>query len=55
MVNQALKALGINGPKWLTDPNFMMLGVIIVGVWSSVGYNMIILLAGLKNIPRGYY
>ena len=50
MVNQALKALGINGPKWLTDPNFMM-----VGVWSSVGYNMIILLAGLKNIPRGYY
>ena len=55
MVNQALKALGINGPKWLTDPSFMMLGVIIVGVWSSVGYNMIILLAGLKNIPRGYY
>ena len=55
MVNQALKALGINGPKWLTDPSFMMLGEIIVGVWSSVGYNIIILLAGLKNIPRGYY
>ncbi len=52
MVNQAL---GINGPKWLTDPSFMMLGMIIVGVWSSVGYNMIILLAGLKNIPRAYY
>lgn len=55
IVNQALKAIGIPGPKWLTDPNFMMLGVIIVGVWSSVGYNMIILLSGLKNIPRGYY
>lgn len=55
IVNQALKAVGIAGPKWLTDPNFMMLGVIIVGIWSSVGYNMIILLSGLKNIPRGYY
>jgi len=55
LVNQALKVVGITGPKWLTDPNFMMLGVIIVGVWSSAGYNMIILLAGLKNIPRVYY
>ncbi|MBQ8972285.1 MAG: sugar ABC transporter permease, partial [Clostridia bacterium] len=55
VINQALKVVGINGPKWLTDPNFMMLGVIIVGVWSSAGYNMIILLAGLKNIPRVYY
>ena len=55
IVNQALKAVGLAGPKWLTDPNFMMLGVIIVGVWSSAGYNMIILLAGLKNIPRVYY
>lgn len=55
IVNQALKAVGIEGPKWLTDPRFMMLGVIIVGVWSSAGYNMIILLAGLKNIPRVYY
>ena len=55
IVNQALKAVGIAGPKWLTDPRFMMLGVIIVGVWSSAGYNMIILLAGLKNIPKVYY
>lgn len=55
IVNQALKVIGIEGPKWLTDPRFMMLGVIIVGVWSSAGYNMIILLAGLKNIPKGYY
>ena len=55
IVNQALKTVGISGPKWLTDPNFMMLGVIIIGVWSSAGYNMIILLAGLKNIPKVYY
>ena len=55
IINQALGVVGIPGPKWLTDPRFMMLGVIIIGVWSSAGYNMIILLAGLKNIPRVYY
>lgn len=55
IINQALQAIGIPGPKWLTDPRFMMLGVIIVGVWSAAGYNMVILLAGLKNIPKVYY
>ena len=55
IVNQFLGLFGIKGPVWLTDPNFMMLGVIIVGVWSSAGYNMIILLAGLKNISKSYY
>ena len=55
IVNQFLGLFGIKGPTWLTDPNFMMLGVIIVGVWSSAGYNMIILLAGLKNISKSYY
>ena len=55
IVNQFLGLFGIKGPTWLTDPNFMMLGVIIVGVWSSAGYNMIILLASLKNISKSYY
>lgn len=55
VINRSLEVIGITGPSWLTDPNFMMLGVIIVGIWGSMGYNMIILLAGLQNIPRGYY
>ena len=40
LVNQALKVLGIAGPKWLTDPRFMMLGVIIVGVWSRITFTI---------------
>ena len=55
MINVILGFLGIQGPLWLTDPRFMMLAVIIVGVWSSSGHNMIILLSGLNNIPRIYY
>lgn len=55
MINVILGFFGIQGPLWLTDPRFMMLAVIIVGVWSSSGHNMIILLSGLNNIPRIYY
>ena len=55
LINILLGALGIQGPTWLTDPAWAIPGVIIVGVWSSVGYNMILLLAGLQNIPKTYY
>ncbi len=33
----------------------MMFALIIVDVWRSAGWNMVILLAGLKNIPNDYY
>lgn len=55
LINILLGAVGIQGPKWLTDPNWAIPGVILVGVWSSVGYNMILLLAGLQNISKTYY
>lgn len=55
VVNRILEGVGIPGPKWLTDPRFMMLAVIIVGVWKQAGHNMIILLAGLNNISKSYY
>lgn len=55
LLNVALSWLGIKGPMWLSDQNFTIPSAIIVGVWSSVGYNMILLLAGLQNISRTYY
>ena len=55
VINQALSVIGIAGPKWLSDPSFMMLAVIIVGIWKQTGHNMIILLAGLTNISPSYY
>jgi len=41
--------------KWLSDPNYALLALIIVGVWKRVGYNMVLFLAGLQTIPRTYY
>jgi len=41
--------------QWLSDPNVILWSLIIVGIWSNIGYNMILLLAGLQEIPRNYY
>lgn len=32
-----------------------MISIVIVGIWSMVGYNMIVILAGLQEIPQTYY
>ena len=55
LINYLLSIIGINGPKWITDPNVALISIVIVGVWSAIGYNMVLLLAGLQEIPKDYY
>lgn len=55
LINNSLRAIDINGPNWLTSPKTALIAVAIVGIWSMIGYNMIILLAGLQEIPESYY
>ncbi len=38
--------------KWLYDPITAMPALILVSVWKNIGYNMILMLAGLQNIPE---
>ncbi|MFC4776880.1 carbohydrate ABC transporter permease [Paenibacillus sp. GCM10023252] len=54
-VNQVLGWLGLPEPGWLSDPSYAMLSIIIVSVWSTIGYYAIILLAGLQGISPTYY
>lgn len=54
-LNQLLQAIGIEGPRWLRDPNWAMLSVIVTRALKGMGINMIILLAAIKNIPNDYY
>ncbi len=54
LVNVIFKPFGF-GPQWLGDPNWIMTAVIVVAIWSGVGYATIILLAGLQQIPKHYY
>ena len=55
LINYTLSLVGVKGPNWLGNSHFILSAVIIVGIWSMVGYNMIILLAGLQDIPKTFY
>ena len=56
LLNQLLRALGVAGPPyWLVTPGWALLAVALFGVWGSVGFNVIILSAGLRSIPRELY
>ncbi|WP_136055040.1 sugar ABC transporter permease [Microbacterium sp. K24] len=44
------KIFGITPPDWLQDPKLALLAVCIVTIWSSMGLNVVIFLAGLQNI-----
>jgi multiple sugar transport system permease protein len=41
--------------SWMGNPNFVFWSITIVMIWSGIGYNMIILLAGLQGISPSYY
>ncbi len=55
LINYALGRLGIAPVDWLGDPHWAMPAIILFAVWKSFGYNMVILLAGLQNIPQELY
>ncbi len=55
IVNYLLGLVGIDGPGWWTDPNWAMPAIIIASVWKDLGFNMLILLAGLQAIPEHLY
>ncbi len=51
LVNQVLGYVGIKGPPWLREPGWAMLSIIIANLWKSVGFNTMLYLAGLQDIP----
>ncbi|MEU6728161.1 sugar ABC transporter permease [Nonomuraea wenchangensis] len=55
LVNQVLAVVGLDGPNWIADPDTALYALVVVGVWSSVGYNLIIFLAGMQAIPKETY
>ncbi|MBN2003839.1 MAG: sugar ABC transporter permease [Anaerolineae bacterium] len=46
---------GLEVPKWAGGPSLALLSVIIYNIWVYVGYNSVIYLAGLGNIPNSLY
>ncbi len=55
LLNSLLGTLGIGRVDWLGDPRWAMPAIILLSVWKNFGYNMLIFLAGLQNIPESLY
>lgn len=55
ILNTVLEFFGVEGKRWLTDPSTALFCLMMVGIWSGAGYNMIILLAGMQGVSNSYY
>ncbi|MFF2091594.1 carbohydrate ABC transporter permease [Paenibacillus sp. NPDC058174] len=51
LANNLLRFIGIDGIRWLEDPNWALIGVLLVTVWKSAGWCMIFYLVAIKNVP----
>ncbi len=54
LVNRGLSLIGIAGPGWTTDPNWIKPGIVLMSLWS-VGTTVILYLAALRNVPPELY
>jgi raffinose/stachyose/melibiose transport system permease protein len=54
LVDQALEAVGLGGlvQLWLADPDIVLYTLFVIISWKYFGFHMIIMLAGLQDIPR---
>ena len=41
--------------EWISDPNIAWISIGVIGVWSIIGYNMVLFIGGLQEIPGDYY
>lgn len=55
LVNLAMESVGLPKQNWLKHPDLALYALAGIGVWQAVGLNMVLLLAGLKSIPRDLY
>ncbi|AUA18621.1 TPA: sugar ABC transporter permease [Streptococcus suis] len=55
LINSILQGIGINQQPFLTSPEQAMFVIIAVSAWQGAGYQMLIFLAGLQNIPSSLY
>lgn len=55
LLNHLLKAVGLGPVNWISNPDIALVSIAVVGIWSVIGYNMVLFLAGLQEIPGDYY
>lgn len=55
LLNTWMSAIGISPLEWLSDRDIVLYSLALIGVWQSIGYNMVLFLAGLASIPDTLY
>jgi multiple sugar transport system permease protein len=55
VINRLLGAVGVGPVSWQSEPAWAMTSVILLTLWVTVGFNMVVYLAAVQNIPREYY
>lgn len=56
LLNGVLRAIGIeNPPAWLADSPWSLIALVIVAVWKTVGFQMMLFLAALQAVPGDIY
>lgn len=55
LINDILSKVGIPPVAWLNDPNIAMWAIVIATVWWTVGFNFLLYLAAMQNIPQQHY
>ena len=54
LINGMLRSIGLPGPNWLTDPDWVKPGIIIMSLWT-LGSTVVIYFAALRNVPVELY
>ena len=55
VIASILERFGVDSPPWLTGSPWVWAALVIPTIWWTIGYNMVIYLAGLQDIPRELY
>lgn len=55
LINTLLMKIGINAQPFLTSPKQAMYTIVFVSAWQGAGYQMLLLLGGMQNIPQDVY
>ncbi len=52
VINYYIQLMGFHGVQWLSKPALAMVTVIVLNIWKGYPFSMVLLLAGLQNIPK---
>ena len=55
IINYVLRLVGLPSVNWLGDARSAMFSLVLISIWKSAGFNMVIWLAGLQGIPKELY